>query len=170
MPPAAPAPKESLDQLLIQLRRLTPMPEDERITPPLLMAYDKVLRKISDRGPEDAKVIQPMLASFGPGLARGAYERACTFFRAFPDEVAGPQLQYVAERSSSVPARVWAVRTLGEMGWLPAEETLRIALEDDALAVRKAADLALRRIEAQKPAPEEEDDGPDPLFDGIAQA
>jgi len=158
---------ETLDALLLQLRRLSPMPEDERITTPLFRAYDGVIRKITDRGPEDARVIQPMLASFGPGECRGAYERACMFMRAFPDEVAGPALMAAAERGA-VPARRWAVRTLGEMGYMPAEETVRKALEDDALPVRRAADLAIRRIEAGKPPPPEEDEGPDPFFDGIA--
>jgi hypothetical protein len=158
---------EALDPLLIQLRRLTPMPPDERISTVLFRAYQDVVQRVLALEPRDARAIAPLFASFGPGKCRGLYERICMWVRAFPDEVAGPALMGQAARGTA-EARRWAVRTLGEMACLAAEETVRAALEDDDLEVRKAADLALRMIEASKPEPEDDDGASDPLFEGIA--
>jgi HEAT repeat protein len=87
----------------------------------------------------------------------------------FPPEVAGPPLVRALERGGLGPRR-WAAIALGRLGWVDALPAVRLAREDGDPVVRQNADLASRILGALLPEEEEvQDEGYDPLFDGIAE-
>lgn len=160
---------DPLEALFVALRRMTPMPPDEKLNPTILRTYTDLVNRIARLPGRDARAIAPLLESLGPGEGRGVFERVLEHVETFPPEVAGPAL-IEALQCGGLGPRKWAALGLGRIAYAPAVPSLRRALEDDDLSVRKNADLALRRIAATTAAEKEaEDEGHDPMFDGIAQ-
>ncbi len=156
-----------LDALLVQLRRMTPMPPDPSLNPTIVRAFSDLVSKIARLKPPDPRAIEPLLRALGPGEGRGAYEKAIAFIESFAPEVQAPALLALIE-SGPTPARRWSATLLGRLGWQAAEPALKVAVEDGDPTVRAAADLSLRMLAAARPD-EPEDEGYDPLFDGIAK-
>lgn len=157
---------DELDGLLVLLRRLTPMPADAGINPTIHRHYADVVNRILALPRRDPRAIAPLLASLGPGEGHGVFERVIEHLTAvFPPETAGRALVAALDRGG-LGARRWAAIALGRLAWEPAREALQAALEDSEVEVRKAADFAVRMLDAAKP-PAEEDEGHDPLFEGL---
>lgn len=141
------------------------MPPDRSINPTILRHYTELITSIARMPARDPRALAPLLASLGPGECFGMYEKVMDYIATFSGAVAGPVLVAALEKGGS-GTRKWAALGLGRLSYAPARELLERAIEDPDLAVRQNADLAIRMLDAAKPE-EEEDEGYDPLFEGL---
>jgi HEAT repeat protein len=141
------------------------MPPDRSINPTILRHYTELVGALTKLPVRDPRALGPLLASLGPGECFGMYEKVLDHVASFPAEVAGPALVAALEKGGA-GSRKWAALGLGRMSYERGRAALETAIEDPDAAVRQNADLAIRMLDAAKPEAEE-DEGYDPLFEGL---
>lgn len=134
---------DRVSELLVQLKKLSPMPEDDLLTEEMLDAYGEIIDELREF--IDPRSIEPLIASFGYGDGFGVYWKTLQLLEQFDDEQVAPHL-IAALRHGAPGARMWAAFMLGRSRNKQAIPDLIKCLHDDKEYVRVNSILALGMI------------------------
>lgn len=140
---AFPMENTAISELITRLQKISPMPDDEFLTPALIDTYqDLIARMAATMNP---RCIRPMVESFGSGEADGAYWSTLLSLERFPRELLDPELIAALDAGRAGPCQ-WAAFMLGRSRNRAAVPGLVRLLEHEQALVRAAATLALGQI------------------------
>jgi hypothetical protein len=164
-----------IDELINQLKQISPMPDDDKITSAILTKYEVIIREIAVL--KDSKCILPLINSFGYGEANGLYWITLHLLEEFEIHQVDPLLikslstaekgtkmwaSYMLGRSKNIEAvdvltnllkdtnefvRYNTVMDLGMIGEIRAKEYLEAMKNDNSDEVRIAVERALKSFD-----------------------
>ncbi len=134
---------DRVEQLISQLRALSPMPEDELLTEEQVDTYGRIIDELLQF--KDPRAIRPVLDSFGYGDGYGVYWAAVHFVESFNEAEVLPHL-IAAVQSPNPGSRMWAAALLGWGRYKDAIPHLLALLKDPKDLVRAHAVVALGSI------------------------
>lgn len=141
---------DRIDELLAQLRAISPLPEDDLISEEVMDTYCEITDELEQY--EDDRIIQPLIQSFGYGLGYEAYGRVVRQIEKYGLDMIFPYLVDEVQHGER-GSRMWAARMLGRQENRMAIPSLRPLLEDPEEFVRVEAVQALNRLDDQASLP-----------------
>lgn len=136
-----------LDELLAQLKQLSPMPDDQSITQEQIDAYAEVIDQLyyALREDNDPRAIQPLIDSFGYIDGFGVYQTTLTILGRFSDNQLMPHLLESVQHGER-GSRAWSALMLGHTEDRAVVPYLLPLLNDPEEYVRGNAAIALGNI------------------------
>ncbi len=132
-----------IDELLTQLRLISPMPADTLLTVEILQTYEAIINDL--RVLNNPRAIMPIMESFGYGLAHGVYWTAMQILEKFNYDLLRPYL--ISALTLDTPgSRMWAATMLGRQRDKGATPYLVPLLNDPEELVRSNTVTALGMI------------------------
>ena len=141
---------EKIDILINELKQISPMPDDNKITSEMLTKYDLLIREISLL--KDPKCILPLINSFGYGEANGLYWTIIHLLEEFEIAQVDPLL-IKSLSTGKKGTKMWAAYMLGRSKNIKAVNKLINLLKDTNEYVRLNAVMALGMIGESKAKP-----------------
>ncbi len=139
-----------IDDLINELSKISPMPDDNTLTPEVLQDYEVIVSELALL--KDPKCILPLIKSFGYGEAWGLYWTTLHLLEEFAVE----QVDLLLIESLSTEGkgtRMWAAYMLGRSRNIQAVDGLINLLKDPNELVRYNAATALGMIGDSKARP-----------------
>jgi HEAT repeat protein len=138
---------ERLDELLTQLKQLSPMPDDQSVSQEQLDAYSTVIDELYHvlKQDNDPRAIQPLIDSFGYIDGFGVYHTTLTILGRFDDKQLMPHLLDAVQHGER-GSRAWAALMLGHTQDRAVVPYLLPLLNDPEEHVRADAAIALGNI------------------------
>jgi len=139
-----------IDDLINELKQISPMLDDNKITSGMVTKYEVIVREIALL--KDPKCILPLINSFGYGEANGLYWTTLHLLEEFEIEQVDPVLiksLLYGEKGT----RMWAAYMLGRSKNVGAVDELISLLKDTNEFVRHNATMALGMIGEIKARP-----------------
>lgn len=131
---------DRIDELLTQLKAFSPIPDDEVASGEVIDAYHTIITELADFS--DARMIQPLLASFAYSDAYGVCWEALELLETFSLEQLLPAIPD-AIRAGQRGSRMWIATLLGRKGDARSIPVLMMLLHDPEDDVRTEAVKAL---------------------------
>ena len=153
---------DRIDELLDQLRAISPLSEDDFLSEEELETYCIITDELAQY--TDNRVIQPPIQSFGYGLGYEAYGVVVRQLEQYAPDLIFPYLVDAVQHGER-GSRMWATRMLGRQENSRAIPYLRPLLEDPEVFVRVEAVHALGRLDDQASRPILEQMQADPSAD-----
>ena len=132
-----------IDDLVSQLQRLSPMPEDSQLNEQLFREYELLVQEMSDF--KNPKIIPTLIDSFGYGEGNGVYWKVLHLLEYFEMEQVDPIL-LERLKTGHRGSKMWAAYMLGRSRNNNAVENLIQTLSDTNHLVRRNAAMALGMI------------------------
>lgn len=132
-----------VDELIIRLQALSPMPNDHELTEKQLGEYHKIVYELTQL--EDKRCIRSLIESFGYGNGNGVYWGVVHLLERFAVEETDPLL-LSALQSENPGVRQWSALMLGRSENQLAIPRLLQLLYDSMELVRAEAVVALGRF------------------------
>jgi hypothetical protein len=101
---------DRVDEILSQLKKIAPLPDDESLSEEILGMYEKIINELSSF--QDSRTIQPLINSFGYGTGYGTYWSVVHLLERFDHEQLDPLLISALQHAEPGP-RMWAALILG---------------------------------------------------------
>lgn len=139
-----------IDDLINELKQISPIPDDNKITSGILTKYDVIVREISLL--KDPKCILPLINSFGYGEANGLCWTTLHLLEEFEIEQVDPLL-IKSLLTGEKGTKMWAAYMLGRSKNIGAVDELIDLLKDKNEFVRHNAAMALGMIGESKARP-----------------
>jgi HEAT repeat protein len=133
---------ENLQDLIEQLKQISPMPDDDDLTDEILLRYYTLIEELGKTG--DPVIIDPLLYSIGFLDGEGTYDAVVYFLEKFELAEVLPHLIEATQRGQR-GTRYWSARMLGRIGTLEVVSTLIAMLDDPEEEVRVEAIRALAK-------------------------
>lgn len=132
-----------IDDLINELKQISPMPDDNKISSGVLTKYEVIVREIALL--KDPKCILPLINSFGYGEANGLYWTTLHLLEEFEIEQVDPLL-INSLSTGEKGTKMWAAYMLGRSRNVSAVDELINLLKDPNEFVRHNAAMALGMI------------------------
>jgi HEAT repeat protein len=133
----------SKDKIIARLSAISPMPDDERLTPELLEEHEAIMRDV--RANLDEDFIDPLIQSFGYGFAFEAYWPIVHMLESLPSGRVHNSLVKALQSGPAGP-RMWSAEMLGTHRDKRDLPLLIKALDDPLPWVRASAVQSLQKI------------------------
>jgi HEAT repeat protein len=139
-----------VSELLSQLRKISPLPDDSSLSEELLTTYEKIVNQLAQL--RDPSAIQPLLESFGYGTGYGLYWTVVHFLEQFGHEQIDPLLISALQKGQP-GTQMWAALMLGRSRNKAAIPQLAALLDSPKELVRASAVAALGAIDGMLARP-----------------
>lgn len=139
-----------IDDLINELKQISPMIDDNQITAGILTKYELIVKEISLF--KDPKCILPLINSFGYGEANGLYWTTLHLLEEFEVEQVDPLL-IKSLSNGEKGTKMWAAYMLGRSKNADAVDELINLLKDKNEFIRRNAAMALGMIGEIKSRP-----------------
>ena len=135
-----------VEDIISQLRNLSPMPEDSEVTGEQLTKYDSLVNMLAQY--EDRRCIKPLIESFGYGNGHGVYWSVVHLLERFTVQEIDPIL-LEGLHNHNPGTRMWSALMLGRSENRSAVPDLLRLLDDNKELVRAEAIIALGRFQVE---------------------